>query len=111
MTGADEAVIVDLYTSPDSRGRGIASALIAAACRQRARESFRAVYATVEVRTLGPDGPSSEVAFGRSVSSPCAAGCAVPLAPVPGSVTLEPEGPHEIAAHNYRPARRRRPYF
>jgi predicted GNAT family acetyltransferase len=61
VTGADEAVIVDLYTSPDSRGRGIASALIAAACRQLARGSFRAVYATVEVQNT-----ASRRAFERS---------------------------------------------
>jgi ribosomal protein S18 acetylase RimI-like enzyme len=61
VTAADEAVIVDLYTSPESRGLGIASALIAAACRQLSRQSFRRVYATVEVENA-----PSRRAFERS---------------------------------------------
>jgi L-amino acid N-acyltransferase YncA len=61
VTAADEAVIVDLYTSPESRGRGIASALIAAASRELTRRSFRRVYATVEVQNI-----PSRRAFERS---------------------------------------------
>lgn len=61
VTAPSEAVIVDLYTSPESRGGGIGSALIAAACRQLSRRSFRAVYATVEVQNT-----PSRRAFERS---------------------------------------------
>ena len=61
VTAADEAVIVDLYTSPESRGLGIASALIVVACRQLFRRSFRRVYATVEVQNT-----PSRRAFERS---------------------------------------------
>lgn len=65
VTAPDEAVIVDLYTSPESRGRGIASALIAAACEQLSWRSFRTVYATVEVHNM-----PSRRAFERSSFRP-----------------------------------------
>jgi ribosomal protein S18 acetylase RimI-like enzyme len=61
LTAADEAVIVDLYTSPESRGLGIAPALIAAACRQLSRRSCRRAFATVEVQNT-----PSRRAFERS---------------------------------------------
>lgn len=61
LTDADEAAIVDLYTSPAFRGRGIALALIAAACRYLRQRGVRTVYATVETRNT-----PSRRAFARS---------------------------------------------
>jgi RimJ/RimL family protein N-acetyltransferase len=61
LTAEDEAVIVDLYTVPSFRGRGVASALIMGACQQLKGHGFRTAYATVELENL-----PSRRAFERS---------------------------------------------
>jgi ribosomal protein S18 acetylase RimI-like enzyme len=59
-TDAGEAVIVDLYTVPTFRGRGVASALITGACRRLRDEGIGTVFATVETRNI-----ASQRAFER----------------------------------------------
>jgi ribosomal protein S18 acetylase RimI-like enzyme len=61
LTDEGEAVIVDLYTMPAFRGRGIATALVAAACQELKEGGVRTVYATVELNNM-----PSRRAFERS---------------------------------------------
>jgi ribosomal protein S18 acetylase RimI-like enzyme len=61
LTDPGEGVIVDLYTRPECRGRGVATALIERACRQLKDRDCHAVYATVELQNM-----PSRRAFERS---------------------------------------------